>query len=240
VASGYYDYSDKLVKLVLAIVTATGTVMLPHIANLYANKKFAQVKTYLYISCDFVLFISVPMMFGIASIATALAPWFFGSQFASVNILLIIEAPVIVLIGISNVIGQQFLLPTKHTKTYTASVVLGAVTNIVVNIPLILKFGVKGAMIATVLSEVAVTTYQLVKVRNILLIRKLFKSLWKYFVGGIVMFVPVYILNIQMSISILSLVLQIIVGLLFYVGTMCILQPELLNNVKSLKKRFDN
>lgn len=30
-ASGYYDYSDKLIKLVLAIVTSTGTVMLPHI-----------------------------------------------------------------------------------------------------------------------------------------------------------------------------------------------------------------
>lgn len=32
-ASGYYQYSDNLVKLILALVTATGTVMLPHVAN---------------------------------------------------------------------------------------------------------------------------------------------------------------------------------------------------------------
>ena len=32
-SAGYYQYSDNLVKLVLALVTATGTVMLPHVAN---------------------------------------------------------------------------------------------------------------------------------------------------------------------------------------------------------------
>ncbi|OYS89265.1 hypothetical protein CBG19_01085 [Limosilactobacillus reuteri] len=33
--SGYYNYSDSLVKMVLALATALGTVMLPHIANAY-------------------------------------------------------------------------------------------------------------------------------------------------------------------------------------------------------------
>lgn len=32
-ASGFYQYSDSIIKLVLAFVTATGTVMLPHVAN---------------------------------------------------------------------------------------------------------------------------------------------------------------------------------------------------------------
>lgn len=33
--AGFYDRSDTLVKLVLTIVTATGTVMLPHVANAF-------------------------------------------------------------------------------------------------------------------------------------------------------------------------------------------------------------
>ena len=37
-ASGYYQYSDNLVKLILALVTATGTVMLPHVANAVPHK----------------------------------------------------------------------------------------------------------------------------------------------------------------------------------------------------------
>lgn len=127
----------------------------------------AAVKSYLYTSFDFVLSISIPLTFGIAAVATTLAPWFFGKSFTSVNSLLIIEAPVIVLIGQSNVIGQQYLLPTKNMRTYTASVVIGAIVNIILNIPLIILWGVKGAMFATLLSELVVTTYQLIMVRHI-------------------------------------------------------------------------
>lgn len=234
-ASGYYDYSDKLIKLVLAIVTSTGTVMLPHIANLYARKKMKQVKEYLYISFDFVLFITIPMCFGIAALATSLAPWFFGSEFTMVNKLLMIEAPVIILIGLSNVIGQQYLLPTKQTRTYTVSVVLGAVTNIVINIPLILKYGVYGAMIATLLSELTVTSYQLIKVRTALKLSKLFANVGKYMFAAVIMFMPVYVLNICMKISAISLFFQILIGLLIYIGMICILQPSILQRIKKLR-----
>lgn len=234
-ASGYYDYSDKLIKLVLTIVTSTGTVMLPHIANLYARKKMKQVKEYLYISFDFVLFIAIPMCFGIAALATSLAPWFFGSEFTMVNKLLMIEAPVIILIGLSNVIGQQYLLPTKQTRTYTVSVVLGSVTNIVINIPLILKYGVYGAMIATLLSELTVTSYQLIKVRTALKLSKLFANVGKYMFAAVIMFMPVYVLNICMKISALSLFFQILIGLLIYIGMICILQPSILQRIKKLR-----
>ena len=124
-AAGFYDYSDKLIKLVLALVTATGTVMLPHIANLFMKQQLERVKQYLYMSFDFVLAIALPMALGVAAVATTLAPLFFGRAFGAVDRLLMIEAPVIILIGMSNVLGQQFLLPTKQTKTYTISVLSG-------------------------------------------------------------------------------------------------------------------
>lgn len=236
-SSGYYDYSDKLVKIVLAIVTSTGTVMLPHIANLYARKEMKKVKDYLYTSFDFVLAISIPMTFGIAAIATALAPWFFGEKFSMVNTLLMIESPVIILIGLSNVIGQQFLLPTRKNTIYTASVVLGAITNILINIPLILKFGVRGAMIATLLSELVVTIYQLIMVRKTLKLKKLFQNATAYIFAGIFLFIPVYLLNGIMLINVISLTEQIIEGLLIYVGVLFIIQPNIFDKLKKLQHK---
>lgn len=79
-ASGYYDYSDKLVKLVLAIVTSTGTVMLPHVANLYANKQIEKVKQYLYTSFDFVLAISIPMALELPVWQPRWLPGFLGKR----------------------------------------------------------------------------------------------------------------------------------------------------------------
>jgi len=236
-ASGYYDYSDKLIKIVLAVVTATGTVMLPHIANLYAKRQFSQVKKYLYASFDFVLAIATPMTFGIAGIASTFAPWFFGQKFASVNILLMIEAPVIILIGLSNVIGQQYLLPTRRTKQFTQSVVLGALVNIVINIPLIIFWGVSGAMFATLFSELTVTIYQLYCIRRDLKISKLFTNFGKYLLSSVVMFVFIYILNIQMTISVVALAEQIIIGLLIYTGMILILKPTILQQITELRHR---
>ncbi|MFC6295355.1 polysaccharide biosynthesis C-terminal domain-containing protein [Lactiplantibacillus daoliensis] len=233
-ASGYYDYSDKLIKLVLAIVTATGTVMLPHIANLFANRKFSAVKYYLYNSFDFVLAISIPMAFGVASIAIPLAPLFFGQQFNSVGILLIIEAPVIVLIGLSNVIGQQYLLPTKRTRQFTLSVTIGAVVNILINIPLILLLGVSGAMIATLISELCVTVYQLYVVHSDLLPSILFKNLWKYSVAGFLMFIFVFPLSLIMKVNTFNLSAQISIGILTYIGSILVLQPSILKHLNKL------
>ncbi|MBS0937189.1 oligosaccharide flippase family protein [Lactiplantibacillus plantarum] len=230
-AAGFFDYSDKLIKLVLAIVTATGIVMLPRIANLFAKHDLKKVRMYTYNSFDFALFISIPMAFGIAGVATTLAPWFFGQHFASVNTLLMIESPVIVLIGLSNVIGQQYLLPTKQTKVYTYSVTLGAIVNVVLNIPLIIVCGVQGSMWATVFSELTVTVYQLVIVRRQLHIKKLFVNCWKYLFSGVLMFSVVYMLNVAMKITVFSLSLQIIEGLLIYFGCMLILQPSILKHV---------
>ncbi|MBE1726920.1 oligosaccharide flippase family protein [Lactobacillus plantarum] len=235
-ASGFYDYSDKLIKLVLAVVTAIGTVMLPHIANLYAKKQLEKVKQYLYTSFDFVLFISISLGFGIAAISTTLAPWFFGRYFSSVNTLLMIESPVILFIGLSNVIGQQYLLPTKKTAQYTVSVVLGALVNIIVNIPLIIAWGVKGAMLATVISEFCVTAYQLFVVRHDFQMRHFFKNIISYLLSGSCMCMIVYTLNVTMKISVFSLLGQVVVGILTYIGLILIIQPDILNKVSDLSK----
>ncbi|MBU7468908.1 polysaccharide biosynthesis C-terminal domain-containing protein, partial [Lactiplantibacillus plantarum] len=237
-AAGFYDYSDKLIKLVLALVTATGTVMLPHIANLFMKQQLERVKQYLYMSFDFVLAIAIPMALGVAAVATTLAPLFFGRAFGAVDRLLMIEAPVIILIGMSNVLGQQFLLPTKQTKTYTISVTIGALVNIACNIPLIWFWGVAGAMCATLISEVCVTGYQLVVTRHTLATRQLFTASLKYVLAGVIMFVVIYALNINMTASYLNLALQIGIGALIYIGLLFLLQPPVLTNAAKLRTRM--
>jgi O-antigen/teichoic acid export membrane protein len=73
-ALGQFDYADRLVKLVLAIVTATGTVMLPHIANKFAKGDLKGVRESLYNSFDFVTAMAVPMMFGLMAISEKIRP----------------------------------------------------------------------------------------------------------------------------------------------------------------------
>lgn len=215
-AAGQFDYADKITKLVLAIVTATGSVMLPHIAHKFADGDVRGIRQSLYNSFDFVTALSVPMMFGLAAISSGFAPWFLGSEFTPTAKIMFIESPVIVLIAWSNVTGTQYLMPVNRVKEFTASVTVGAVINVICNLFLIEVFGANGAALATVISEFVVTALQIFFIRNTIRRRQLFRFTWKYLLSGIVMFVVVYRINAIMHMNVTNLIIQIIIGALVY------------------------
>ena len=233
-ASGFYQYSDNLVKLILAFVTATGTVMLPHVANAFAQHDMEKVHKMLYKSFDFVSALAYPMMFGIAGVSLTLAPLYYSSKYAPVGPAMLIESIVILMIGWSNVIGTQYLLPVNRVKDFTTSVTVGAVVNIIMNFPLIHLWGLNGAMWSTVLSEISVTAYQLFVVRKSLDIRKMFAGSWKYLLSGIVMFVPVFWLNTHMKASWLWMLVEVALGVVIYAGMVCLLRAPVLDQLKEL------
>lgn len=235
-AAGYFDQSDKIIKMVLAIVTATGTVMLPHVANAFANGEHEKTRNYLYESFSFVSAIAFPMFFGIMAVASKFVPLFFTNRFRAVIPLMIIEAIVILLIAWSNAIGTQYLLPTNQTRSYTMSVVLGAVVNIIINIPLITLWGAVGAAIATVLSETTVTIYQLWIVHKQVVANKLFADTWKYLLAGLMMFVIVRFMDGRLSISWPILALEVIVGMLIYGCILVILRAKIIKKAIQLVK----
>lgn len=238
-ASGYYQYSDNLVKLILALVTATGTVMLPHVANAFSHGDMHKVNQMLYKSFDFVSAVSYPMMFGLAAISLTLVPKYYGLGYSSVAPAMMIESIVIPIIGWSNVLGVQYLLPIHRQKEFTMSVTIGAIINVILNIPLIHTWGLNGAMWSTVLSETGVTLYQLIAVKGLLSYKELFKESWKYLLSGIIMFIPVFWMNQNLHDSWLMMVLEVLVGVLIYSIMAILLRTSIVNQAKGLiKNRF--
>lgn len=236
-ATGQFDYGDKIVKLVLAIVTATGTVMLPHIANKFSKGDVKGVRDSLYNSFDFVTALAVPMMFGLMAISKTFAPWFLGSEYIPTGTLMFIESPIILFIAWSNVTGTQYLMPVNRVHEYTASVSVGAVSNIIFNLFLIRSFGVNGAAMSTVLSEFLVSAIQLFFVRTTISRRTLFKSVWKYLLSGLVMFIVVYRFNGIMRMSIPNLIVQVLIGMLVYAISVFLLRAPIVGQAQKILKK---
>ncbi|WP_369833324.1 flippase [Companilactobacillus pabuli] len=236
-SSGYFDQSDKIIKMVLAIVTATGTVMLPHVANAFAKGNHAKTKEYLYNSFSFVSTIAIPMMFGLMAVSSKFVPLFFTAKFSEVIPIMVIESIVIILIAWSNVIGTQYLLPTNQTKQYTISVIIGALVNLVINVPLIFLWGAMGASYATVLSELTVTLYQLVVIRNQVKYKMLFKDTSKYVISGLVMYVVIYSLDRILKMNWLDLVIEVLLGIFIYIFLLIIFKADILNKLRNFMKK---
>ncbi len=235
---GQFGNTDKITKVVLAVVTASGQVMLPHIANKFSNGDVRGVRDSLYHSFDFITALAVPMMFGIMAIGEPLAPWFLGKDFAPAGELMMIEAPIILFIAWSNVTGTQYLMPVNRTNEYTISVSIGAVVNILANFFLITLFAAKGAALATDISELAVTAVQLFYIRNTISRRKLFNSTWKYLLCGIIMFVVVYRLSHVINMSFANLIVEVIVGVVVYVASIIIIHAPIVDQAINLIVKF--
>lgn len=222
---GYYDQSQKIVRLLLTIVTSVGIVMLPRIANLHGKGAKDEIRGYLKKTFGIITFISVPLMFGIIAVSDRFIPMFFGDEYLPVVPLAKISAVMIVIIGLGNVFGTQYLLSTGKNKEYTASVVIGAIINLVLNLFLIPKYAAYGAVIATVTAESCIAVIQFIYSRKIFDISWL-KESYKYWVSGIIMFIVVYYLNIDVFRRSISVVVEIGIGGLCYVGVLLLLKDK--------------
>lgn len=131
--NGYYEQAIKITKIVLTVVTSLGTVMIPRIGYHYGRGEAEQVNFYMYRGYRFVWFLGIPLCFGLLGTASNFVPWFFGEGFEKVVPLLSILAFLILAIGINNVTGMQYLIPTKRQNMFTMTVLIGAGVNFVLN-----------------------------------------------------------------------------------------------------------
>lgn len=220
---GYYDNSQKLVKIALTVATAIGTVMMPKISNTVVTGDMDKVKYYIKNSFFFMNFLSVPLTFGMLGIAKELSPWFFGKEFEGIENLIILSCVIILIISWSNVFGTQLLVPLNKTKEFTLSVTVGAFVNLFLNLIILKSLGSMGACITTVLAEMAVTATQMYILREFINMKELIKSVIIFFPAAIIMFVVVRIIGNAMGAEIITNLIQIVIGGLTYLISLIVL-----------------
>ena len=213
---GFYENSQKIVKIVLTLATAIGTVMMPKIANTVASGDMKKVKYYIKNSFFFVSALSIPLMFGLMGVAPELSPWFFGNNFAGIEKLIIISSLIILAISWSNVLGMQLLVPLNKTKEFTISVTSGAIINFVLNLVLTKNFGATGACISTIIAEFTVTSVQFYLLKDFIKAEELIKPVLLFIPASIVMYIFVRIIGNSMGAGILTNIVQGMVGVITY------------------------
>lgn len=213
---GYYEQAEKIVSIPLGIITALGTVMMPRISNLVAKGDISKVSKYMDKSIEFMMFLSMPICFGLISISNNFIPLFLGSKFSNSIILIYYLAFTIPIISFANVIRTQYLIPKEKDSIYLVSVIGGAIINLILNYILINKYNAIGACIATIFAELFVMIYQVIKVRKEIPLNNYIKISLMYFIKSLILFAIVININ-YLNISIIfKLLLQLISGIFIY------------------------
>ena len=236
--NGYYEQSITVTRMALMFVTSLGAVMIPRIGYHFGKGEMITVQTYMYRGFQFVWFLGIPLCFGLIGIASNFVPWFFGPSFLKVVPLLSILSFLILAIGINNVTGMQYLIPTGRQNTFTITVLIGAGVNFLLNCWLIYYYKSIGAAIASVIAETVITLVQLYIVRKELSVRNIFFSCRHYLFSGSVMFLLLQYLGKMLSPSIIHTFSMIICGTVTYVTCLLIMKDDFLieNSTKLLGK----
>lgn len=235
--NGYYSEAEQIVKMAMTIVTSLGTVMIPRNSKEFSDNHLDKVKSNVYFTSDFVWFLGIPMCLGIAAVAPNLIPWFLGAGFDKSSLLMQVFSPLVVIIGFSNLLGLQYLIPTRKDTKFTLCILAGAVTNLILNCALIPFYWSVGAVVASVIAECIVTGSMLFVVRKELSFPQMLKQCPKKMLAGGLMFAAVYVTQMFLRPTWYYTLLLVFEGVLIYVLLVFLFKDEfaftLLNMAKT-------
>ena len=235
---GFYEQGQNIVRALIVIITAYGTVMASRIAYTYKNSDKKETIKYLKSSFRFSWLLGIPLMLGTIAVADKLVPWFFGDGYDPVSNIIKFTSPLIIAIGLNNVLGMQYLVPIGRQKDFTTAVVIGALSNFVLNNILIRLFGTIGAVIASVLAETIILIYELYVTRKEFNWLMIFNGIFKYLIAGIIMFIVIYNIELHLGVSLLNTFIVFINGVITYFIMLLLLRDSyILDNLNILLKK---
>lgn len=209
---GIYENAQKIYNIPLLIITALGTVMLPKMSNLLANKREEEIKKLVEKSMEFVCFLAFPMMIGLMIVSKDFTISFYGEEFYSSGNVLKILCMAIPIFAWGDVIRTQYLIPKERDNSYIISAYLGAIANLIINLIFIPLYGAIGACIGTIIAETIVTFYQSYVVKKELPLKKYLTNILPYLLKSLVMGIIILLLGQFITKEVLKIIFQVVVG----------------------------
>lgn len=225
---GKYDIAYRIITTSLIIVTSMGGVMTPRISATYGEGDKGKVNEYLKKSLQFILFfcfLIIPMIIGISN---NFVIWFLGSDFRGTGLFLIILAPMILLNSLSNLIANQYMIPSGNEKKYLLSLIIGGVIGIISSFILIPMFSTVGACITVLLGESSILAAHIFQTKNQHELSNIVGNWWQFFLASFPILLFSYFLKYQIISPILLTFFQIILSIIIYLIILLILKNEFL------------
>lgn len=231
--NGYYEEAHKIINILLTVVTSLNTVVGVRTSYLFARKQDEDIKRHIGNTFRFLFAVSFPLALGLMACANNFVPWFFGEGYEPVGTLIIMFSPIVVVIGVSNVIGTLYLTPSGQRGRSNKAIVSGAVCNFVLNLVLIPYLGAYGAVISSISAELVISVMYCYFLREYMSIRTIAKMAVRYILLAAGMFIPVFLVGKILEPTVTTTLIQIGIGVVSYAVALLITRDPLLGLVKN-------
>ena len=163
---GYYNAAIKIKHILVSIVTSLGAVLLPR-ASYYIEKGLREDFTRISKKAmHFVFAAAIPLVLYFILYAKEGIYFLSGNNYDGSIVPMQIIMPTVFLIGITNIMGTQMLVPLGHERIVLYSEIAGGVVDVVINALLIPQFKASGAAIGTLVAEAVVLIVQYMTIKK--------------------------------------------------------------------------
>ena len=239
IAVGFYSAAVKLMTILISLSACLGNVMMPRLSNLLEKNSADEFKRLIQKSYDLTILLTVPLTFGLVITAPYIIRLLCGMEFLDSIPASQIIAPIVLMVGISNVIGIQYLYPKGKISLVTLCCGIGALFDIVICIILVPSISFIGAAIAYLAAESFTTLSMILLTRKELPVVYLNRNHVLCIIGAIAMSVTVLFLQHMLRINdIYSFGLQVVVGGIVYLLFLLLTKEEIVYGIFSYVFKF--
>lgn len=157
---GYYNAAVRIKTILVSIVTSLGTVLLPRASYYIQHGQMEEFRRISKKALNFVFLLATPMMLYFMIFAKEGIFFLSGSAYEGSIVPMQVIMPTLFLIGITNILGIQILVPMGKEIIVLYSEIAGAVVDVLINALLIPKYASVGAAIGTLVAEFVVLIVQ--------------------------------------------------------------------------------
>ena len=192
---GIYTAATRINSVIIQFVTAVGIVVLPRLSYYITQENKEKFQQLVHKSFEFFLLVSIPSAIGLCLVGHAAILAFSGEKFLAAIPIMRIMSPIIIITGINSVVGTQTFVPIGKEKMVLYALLVGAISNIVLNFILIPRYHATGAAVATLISQSILSGLELFWGRNIINLSQVGRFFMIY-LGNTLIMVPFVLLCI--------------------------------------------
>lgn len=163
---GYYGAAIKIKNILVSVITALGTVILPRVSYYFERKMINEFWEVIAKVFRFVVIIATPLTLYFIFFARNGIYFLSGASYEPAVAPMVAIMPTLIFIGLTSVMGLQILVPMGRENVVLRSYIVGAVVDCIVNALLIPKMQALGAAIGTLVAEVCVFAVQYYALRK--------------------------------------------------------------------------
>lgn len=166
---GYYSVAVKIKIILVSVVTALGSVLLPRVSYYYEQGLLDDFWAMAEKALRIVLLMALPLTAYFMIFAKQGIFFLSGDSYAQSVLPMVIIMPTLVCIGLTSVTGIQILIPMKRENVVLYASVAGAIADLILNAILIPPMQAAGAAVGTLAAEAIVLVWQVFVLREKLL-----------------------------------------------------------------------